>query len=164
MINDQSYWHAPGCVACLNNAHACIASYCVYSIVYHPIWQVKVHLINAWNSMKSIVLSKFHTIVIIGSCRTVDWLSPCQLPYIQVIFNSNKKSTDETLFKLYQTDRQPSKWNWLVFNTWNERFELACNCNVDFTIQGVPEKSTIYRNYPIVIIWMPEDYAEHKSA
>ena len=50
-----------------------------------------------------------YSIVIVGSCRTVDATSPCQLPYSQVLFNSNKKSTDVTLFKLYQTDRQQSR-------------------------------------------------------
>ena len=50
-----------------------------------------------------------YSIVIVGSCRTVDATSPCKLPYSQVVFNSNEKSTDETLFKLYQTDRQQSR-------------------------------------------------------
>ena len=56
--------------------------------------------------MQSIVLAKCHTIVIVGSCRTVDAIvGSCRTvdvnyPDSQVKFNSNKKSTDETLFKL----------------------------------------------------------------
>jgi hypothetical protein len=45
-----------------------------------------------------------------------------------------------------------------AYSAWPQCNALAC------AIQGVPKKSTLYRNYPIVIIWMPEHYAEHKSA
>jgi hypothetical protein len=86
-----------------------------YSVpCYIAIWQAKVHLINPRISMQSIVLAKCHTMVIVGSCRTVDAIvGNCRTvdvnyPDSQVRFNSNKKSTDETLFKLYQTDRQQS--------------------------------------------------------
>jgi hypothetical protein len=64
-----------------NIPHASISlTYCVYSFVYYVFWQAKVHLIYPWNSMQSIVFLKRHSIVIVGSCRTVDAMSLCQLP------------------------------------------------------------------------------------
>jgi hypothetical protein len=115
---------------CMFKKCTCITSYCVYSIVYHAIWQAKVHLINPWNSMQSTVLAKCHTIFIVVA--VAELLMPClrvNYPDSQVRFNSNKKPTDKTLFQLYQTDRQQSRWNQFTFNAWNERFELACNYN-----------------------------------
>ena len=57
--------------------------------------------------MQSIVILKRHTVVLVGSCGTVDPMSPCQLPYSQIIFKQKMSGINPV--ELYQTDRKQSR-------------------------------------------------------